>query len=80
MYFVLQTRVSFASDALLVTEHDLDDEEEVRKGPWEELARDTQRFQRRIAETAKALDPILCPVHRAKVVMCPMHNTTLESF
>ncbi|WAR01772.1 PR15A-like protein [Mya arenaria] len=38
-----------------------------RKGPWEEFARDRARFQRRVQESAKFLDPILAQSHRDKI-------------
>lgn len=38
-----------------------------RKGPWEEMARDRERFKRRINCIANVLDPILRSQHRAHV-------------
>lgn len=38
-----------------------------RKGPWEEMARDRERFKRRINCIAAVLDPILTRQHRAHV-------------
>lgn len=35
-----------------------------RKGPWEEYARDTNRFTRRIEQSEKLLKPILSKEHR----------------
>lgn len=38
-----------------------------RRGPWEEIARDNERFKRRINSIAVVLDPILKNTHRLKV-------------
>jgi len=38
-----------------------------RKGPWEMLARDSERFKLRIAKTEAVLKPILDPQHRSVV-------------
>lgn len=38
-----------------------------RKGPWEELARDRDRFQRRIRDSEQILGRCLTPSHRQKV-------------
>lgn len=38
-----------------------------RKGNWEEMARDRDRFQRRIREAEAQLGPCLSPAHRRKV-------------
>uniref|UniRef100_A0A1B6FVF2 Uncharacterized protein n=1 Tax=Cuerna arida TaxID=1464854 RepID=A0A1B6FVF2_9HEMI len=38
-----------------------------RKGPWETLALDSQRFKCRVARTEKILAPVLDPEHRAAV-------------
>ncbi|XP_015274047.1 PREDICTED: protein phosphatase 1 regulatory subunit 15A [Gekko japonicus] len=37
-----------------------------RRGPWEEMARDRCRFQRRIAEVGAVLEPCLGTEHRAR--------------
>ncbi|XP_032677039.1 uncharacterized protein LOC116846821 [Odontomachus brunneus] len=39
-----------------------------RKGPWEEMARDRERFKRRINCIATVLDPILTSQHRAYIL------------
>ncbi|NXB04063.1 PR15B phosphatase, partial [Cnemophilus loriae] len=49
-----------------VTEYYISSEED-RKGPWEELARDGCRFQRRIQETEEAIGYCLSPEHRLRV-------------
>ncbi|NWX91911.1 PR15B phosphatase, partial [Nothoprocta pentlandii] len=49
-----------------VTEYYISSEED-RKGPWEELARDGCRFQKRIQETEDAIGYCLTPEHRQKV-------------
>ncbi|NWY98661.1 PR15B phosphatase, partial [Loxia curvirostra] len=49
-----------------VTEHYISSEED-RRGPWEELARDGCRFQRRIQETEEAIGFCLSPEHRLRV-------------
>ncbi len=61
-----------------MTEHELDDAGEVRKGPWEELARDRYRFQRRVADVARALEPVLRE-HRAKILPCHRSSLVTES-
>lgn len=38
-----------------------------RKGPWEEIARDNERFRGRINSIAIVLDPILKSNHRSQV-------------
>ncbi|NWT61856.1 PR15B phosphatase, partial [Erythrocercus mccallii] len=49
-----------------VTEYYISSEED-RKGPWEELARDGCRFQKRIQETEEAIGYCLSPEHRLRV-------------
>ncbi|KPP73954.1 lisH domain-containing protein C1711.05-like [Scleropages formosus] len=39
-----------------------------RRGPWEEMARDRDRFKRRIAETEQAIGYCLLPSHREKIL------------
>lgn len=60
--------MSFANESLLVTEHELDDADEVRKGPWEEMYVDRQRFQKRVADIAVVIEPVLDRKHRAQVL------------
>ncbi|XP_054504940.2 protein phosphatase 1 regulatory subunit 15B [Agelaius phoeniceus] len=50
-----------------VTEYYISSEED-RKGPWEELARDGCRFQRRIQETEEAIGHCLSTEHRLRVL------------
>lgn len=38
-----------------------------RKGNWEEMARDRDRFQRRVKEAEGSIGPCLSPAHRRKV-------------
>lgn len=38
-----------------------------RKGPWEEMARDRERFKGRIHSMSIVLNPILAPVHRSRI-------------
>lgn len=38
-----------------------------RKGQWEEMARDSERFKGRINSIAAVLNPILTSKHRSKV-------------
>ncbi len=64
---MLQCKVSFANSVSLVTEHKLDDADEVRKGPWEEMVVDRQRFQKRVADVAKTLERVFDKEHRAKI-------------
>uniref|UniRef100_A0A674HAW2 Protein phosphatase 1 regulatory subunit 15B n=1 Tax=Taeniopygia guttata TaxID=59729 RepID=A0A674HAW2_TAEGU len=48
-----------------VTEYYISSEED-RKGPWEEMARDGCRFQKRIQETEEAIAYCLSPEHRLR--------------
>ncbi|XP_068015519.1 protein phosphatase 1 regulatory subunit 15B [Melanerpes formicivorus] len=50
-----------------VTEYYISSEED-RRGPWEELARDSCRFQRRIQETEEAIGHCFTPQHRHRVL------------
>ncbi|OXB67189.1 hypothetical protein ASZ78_015830 [Callipepla squamata] len=50
-----------------VTEYYVSSEED-RKGPWEELARDGCRFQKRIQETEEAIGYCFTPEHRQRVL------------
>ncbi|KAG7473750.1 hypothetical protein MATL_G00099140 [Megalops atlanticus] len=47
-----------------------------RKGPWEELARDRVRFQRRIEETEQAIGYCFHPSHRERILdyICNTQN------
>ncbi|XP_077424777.1 uncharacterized protein LOC144053805 [Vanacampus margaritifer] len=38
-----------------------------RKGPWEEMARDRERFRRRVGEAERAIGCCLEPAHRARM-------------
>lgn len=49
-----------------VTEYYISSEED-RKGPWEELARDGCRFQKRIQETEEAIGYCFTTEHRQRV-------------
>lgn len=50
-----------------VTEYYISSEED-RRGPWEELARDGCRFQKRIQETEEAIGYCLSTEHRLRVL------------
>lgn len=50
-----------------VTEYYISSEED-RKGPWEELARDGCRFQKRIQDTERAIGHVLSTEHRLRVL------------
>lgn len=41
--------------------------QQARKGPWEEYARDRDRFKRRIEDTERALSLALDSQHREKI-------------
>ena len=43
-----------------------DDYEAARRGPWEEFARDRDRFERRMHEIADQIGWIFTPEHRAR--------------
>lgn len=64
-------KVHFASADHLATVHPMvtwsHAYQAARKGPWEEYARDRGRFQRRITDLQRTLDPVLDPVHRETV-------------
>lgn len=45
-----------------------------RKGPWEQYARDRERFSKRIREIGKALNSILDPLHREKIFSSRFNN------
>ncbi|NXL77269.1 PR15B phosphatase, partial [Leptocoma aspasia] len=51
-----------------VTEYYISSEED-RRGPWEELARDGCRFQKRIQETEEAIGYCLSPEHRLRAFL-----------
>ena len=42
---------------------------EARKGKWEEVGRDNERFKHRIIQQAPDIEPVLCPKHRAKIYL-----------
>lgn len=66
-------KVHFAEPESLTETHIADDWN--RKGPWEEYARDRERFKRRIEEVKGVIDPILCEDHRQHVYSNLMHQT-----
>ncbi|KAL2093041.1 hypothetical protein ACEWY4_010353 [Coilia grayii] len=45
-----------------------------RKGHWEELARDRDRFRRRVQETEQAIGYCLGQAHRERVLACQRHT------
>ena len=51
-----------------LTIHYLEDENEIRRGPWEDMARDRARFHHRIDSLRSILDKILSPEHRLKAL------------
>ncbi|XP_041326447.1 protein phosphatase 1 regulatory subunit 15B [Pyrgilauda ruficollis] len=64
-----------------VTEYYISGEED-RKGPWEELARDGCRFQKRIQETEEAIGYCLSTEHRLRVFhrLQESHSQRTEPF
>lgn len=64
-------KVHFAEPESLTETHIADDWN--RRGPWEEYARDRERFKRRIEEVKGVIDPILCEDHRQHVYSNLMH-------
>ncbi|NXK69979.1 PR15B phosphatase, partial [Sylvietta virens] len=64
-----------------VTEYYISSEED-RKGPWEEMARDGCRFQRRIQETEEAIGYCLSTEHRLRVFhrLQEFHSQRTEPF
>ncbi|XP_032936295.1 protein phosphatase 1 regulatory subunit 15B isoform X1 [Catharus ustulatus] len=54
--------------------------EEDRRGPWEELARDGCRFQRRIQETEEAIGYCLSPEHRLRAFHRLQQSQRTEPF
>ena len=65
-------QVHFATDVCLVQVHAADDWE--RKGPWEQMALDSQRFQKRIQKTEETIGYVFSPQHRQHILK------KLESF
>ena len=68
----LSLQVHFAPDSALLTIHSLnswpvDVYMEARRGPWEEYARDRQRFHNRIQEVERAIGYCLSPLHRSRM-------------
>jgi len=60
--------VSFASDECLVTVHVLEnDTNECRKGNWEQLAFDRERFRQRVIDTDARFADIFSSIHRQSV-------------
>lgn len=41
--------------------------QEARKGPWEQYARDTERFQKRVEEAELVIGPVLLSNHRQQI-------------
>jgi hypothetical protein len=65
-------QVHFAQDTSLLTVHrenswPLDAYADARKGPWQEIARDHQRFANRILKVEKAIEHCLTPTHRSRM-------------
>ncbi|XP_064600375.1 uncharacterized protein LOC135466674 [Liolophura sinensis] len=64
-------KVSFAAEDKLTTVHPMiawsHAYQSARKGPWEQYARDRQRFQRRVQEAESYLSPILDSKHRQMI-------------
>ncbi|XP_069731697.1 protein phosphatase 1 regulatory subunit 15B [Phaenicophaeus curvirostris] len=73
-----QKKVTFLEK---VTEYYISSEED-RKGPWEELARDGCRFQKRIQETEEAIGYCFTPEHRQRVFnrLQETHNKRVDPF
>jgi len=61
-----QKRVRFPEEKNIAAVY-LVPEECARRGPWEQLARDGERFRRRIASTEATLFPVLQEKHRRHV-------------
>ncbi|XP_018565410.1 uncharacterized protein LOC108906589 [Anoplophora glabripennis] len=64
-------RVRFAGDEELCQVHNMVQwsfaYQQARKGPWEEYARDRDRFSRKVADIEKILTPVFDAAHRSKV-------------
>jgi len=58
-------KVHFADSHHIKTIYEIELED--RKGPWMELARDRERFQRRIQDSEKILSSILSNCHRTSI-------------
>uniref|UniRef100_T1JNK2 Protein DP71L n=1 Tax=Strigamia maritima TaxID=126957 RepID=T1JNK2_STRMM len=60
-------KVHFASDLVEVHSLAIEDDEDSRKGPWEEYARDRERFTKKIEDLDTIISPVLSATHRAKI-------------
>lgn len=47
---------------------------QARKGKWEQMGRDRERFEKRISGLSRVLSPILAPEHRQKIYEQRFHS------
>ena len=73
LLYTVPFQVHFIEGDALTTVHLLDDEES-RKGPWEEIGRDRTRFARRIKDVEAKISNAFLTEHRQKIYLLLSKN------